>query len=312
MATQRLFITGANGYVGSVITSLAIKEGYTVHGLSRSEAGDEKLRSLGAVPIRGDLTSLDVLRQESAQADAVIHLATAYVFGGPIYETVLPVDNAAVDAIAESLVGTGKPLVVTSGTLITNPDPTGAETTEASPLNPKPINTRHKAEDHALTYANKGIRVTSVRLAPFVYGRAGSGVKMFMTTGAEHGVLALVNGGKHTTTAVHVDDAAQLYLLAAQKGKAGEIYNASGDANVSGRALLQAIANAVGIPTIDIPYEAAVAQMGETVAMFLSAENKASGAKAVEELGWKPTGNGILDDIENGSYKALAESLKKK
>ena len=50
----------------------------TVYGLSRSEAGDAKLRALGATPVRGELTTLDVLREQSAEADAVLHLA--YIF----------------------------------------------------------------------------------------------------------------------------------------------------------------------------------------------------------------------------------------
>lgn len=68
-------MTGASGYIGSVITKFAIAEGYTLTGLSRSPASDEKLRALGAIPVRGDLKSYDVLKQESTKADVVIHLA---------------------------------------------------------------------------------------------------------------------------------------------------------------------------------------------------------------------------------------------
>lgn len=71
---QRIFMTGASGYVGTSITEQAIADGYEVYGLSRSESNDEKLRKLGAVPVRGDLSSLDVLRREAAAADVVIHL----------------------------------------------------------------------------------------------------------------------------------------------------------------------------------------------------------------------------------------------
>jgi len=206
---ERLFITGASGYVGSVVTELAIAEGYDVYALSRTETSDAKLRSLGAVPVRGDLTLLDVLRRESAEADVVIHLATAYTLGVGPYEAVMPVDIAAVDAIADALAGTGKPLVVTSGTLSAAADPTGAETTEASPPEPNPINTRIKCEQHALALASRGIRVTGVRLAPYVYGRGGSGVKLFMGMSAQAGSVTCVDGGKNHTTVVHVNDAAR-------------------------------------------------------------------------------------------------------
>jgi nucleoside-diphosphate-sugar epimerase len=68
-------MTGASGYIGSVITEFAIAEGYTVKGLSRSPTSDAKILALGATPVRGDLRTYDVLTEESAKADLVIHLA---------------------------------------------------------------------------------------------------------------------------------------------------------------------------------------------------------------------------------------------
>ncbi|KAG7047144.1 alcohol dehydrogenase [Colletotrichum scovillei] len=308
---QRIFLTGASGYVGSVITELALKNGYQIHGLSRNKSSDSKLRSLGAVPIRGDLTSLDVIRHESKAADVVIHLATAYVFGGEPYETFRPIDTAAVDAIADALAGTDKPLVVTSGTLCVAADPTGAETTETSPADPEPINTRILTELHSLDLAKRGVRVMSIRLAPYVYGRGGSGVAQFMGIAAQTGGVTIVNGGKKRTTNVHVDDAARLFLLAAEKGRAGEIYNASSATDVTSFELSEAISAAVQVPLRDISMEIAKEQLGQTISFFLSTENRASGAKARKELGWDPRGLGILEDISKGSYVEVAKALKK-
>ena len=308
---EKIFVTGATGYIGSIITGFAVADGYAVRGLSRSEAGDAKLRELGAIPVRGGLTSHDVLRRESAEANIILHLASAYVFGQGSYDDALPIDNAAVDAIADVLAGTGKPFVTTLGTLAVAADPSGAETDENSPLEPNPINTRVKHEQHALAYAGKGVKVMSVRLAPFVYGRGGSGVKFFMDMSAQAGDVTIVDGGKNRTTVVHVDDAARLYLLAAQKGKAGEIYNASGGTDVTFRQMFGAMATALDLPLRKISYEDAKSQLGDTVAWLFSAENRASGAKAQKLLGWKPTGVGCLEDINQGSYQAIAEGLRK-
>ncbi|KAF6830610.1 alcohol dehydrogenase [Colletotrichum musicola] len=309
---KRIFITGASGQLGSVITELALAEGHAVHALSRSPSSDSKLRTLGAVPVRGDLASLDVLRIQSAAADAVIHLATAYVFGaGQPYESVRHLDTAAADAIADGLAGSGKPLVVTSGTLSADPDPEGGETTEASPATVNPLNTRLLTERHSLGLAARGIRVSAVRLAPYVYGRGASGVAQFMNGAARTGGVAVVAGGGNRISAVHVDDVARLYLLAAEKGRAGEIYNASSSTDVTSREVLEAIAEAVGVPVVDLSKEDAEARMGPMVAFFLSVENRASGAKAREELGWQPRGLGILEEIREGSYQAVAGALRK-
>ena len=313
MTTQnkRIFMTGASGYVGSVITELAIADGYDVYGLCRSEASEAKLRNLGGVPIHGDLTSIDILRRESATADIIIHLATAYVFGGPPYEEVMHIDTAAIDAMAEPLMGTDKPLVITSGTLLVAPDPSGAETTEDSPPTLNPLVTRGKADQHAFALISKGVRVISIRLAPFVYGRGGSGVRRFMGMAAQTGGMTCIDGSRNHTTVVHVDDAARLYLLAAEKGKPGDIFNASSSTDVTAREMFEAMASAIGVPIRDITSEEAVARMGPVVAGFLKAENRASGAKARKELGWQPKGMGILDEINKGSYQAVAKEMRK-
>ena len=315
MATQkqqgRLFITGGSGYVGAVITEFAIKEGYQVYGLSRTADSDSKLLTLGANPIRGDLTSLDVLRTESRKADLVIHLATAYALGVGTYQDALPTDIAAVDALAEGLAGSNKPLLTTSGTLSAAADPSGAETSESSPAETHPINARMKTETHSLGLARKGVRVMGIRLAPYVYGRGGSGVKLFMGMSAKAGKVTCVDGGKNYTTTIHVEDAARLYLLAAHKGKAGELYNASGATDVTARQIFDAIAEAIGVEVSSVTYEAAQGMLGETFAWFLKAQNRASSAKARQELGWQPEGLGILDEINKGSYQAVATPLRK-
>ena len=108
------------------------------------------MRALGATPVRGELTSLDVLRQESAKAEAVLHLGFIHDFGMDFGE-ILRIDVAAVDALAEPLCGTGKPFVITSGTAVVEPDRAGGETTEDSPLSQTfPLKDRIRSERHAL------------------------------------------------------------------------------------------------------------------------------------------------------------------
>lgn len=297
MAQKRIFITGASDYVGSVLTELAIAQGYKVHGLTRSEAGEEKLRQLGATPVRGDLTSLDVLRKESAEADIVMSLASAYNVATPSYDDVLHIDNGALDAIADGLEGSNKPLVTTSGTLFAAPDPSGGETDETAPLDPNPVNTRYKNVEHALSLAKRGFHLTVVRLAPYVYGRGGSGVKLFMEMAVNTGAALIVDGGNNHITYVHVDDAARLYLLAGEKGKAGEEFNGSGGTDVTARQLFDAIAAEIHVPVKDSSFDEVKASYG-MLASFLKAQNRASNAKAREVLGWHPKEVGILEDIK--------------
>ncbi|KAG6361416.1 hypothetical protein INS49_009643 [Diaporthe citri] len=318
MSQKRIFMTGATGYLGQVLTEFAIAEGYTVRGLSRAEANDAKLTMLGATPVRGDLETLDVLETESNQADIVMHLADALLslgFDTP-YDKVLAIDAAAVDAMITGLLESSNPetktLITTSGTMMARPDPDGGETAEDAPVMTESPITRYKAWDHAKAAAAKaGVRALCVRLAPFVYGRGGSGVRMFMEGAAAAGAATYVDGGSTRTTTVHVDDAARLYLLVAQKGRAGEAYNASAETHVTMKELQGAVGQTLGVPALDLSKEIALTKMPPFLVNFLVIENRGSNKKAVSELGWRPTEPGIVEDILKGSYVDVAKNLEK-
>lgn len=317
MSQKRIFMTGATGYIGQVLTEFAIAEGYTVRGLSRAEANDAKLTRLGATPVRGVLETLDVLEAESARADTVMHLADALLglgFDTP-YDKILAIDAAAVDAMVAGLESSGpetKTIITTSGTLMARPDPNGGETDEDAPVMLESPITRYKAWDHAKAVAKKaGVRALCVRLAPFVYGRGGSGVKMFLEGAAAAGAATYVDGGSTRTTTVHVDDAARLYMLVAQKGRAGEAYNASAETNVTMKELQGAIGETLGVPALNLSKEVALTKMPPFLVNFLIMENRGSSKKAVSELGWRPMEPGIVEDILEGSYVDVAKNLDK-
>ena len=169
---------------------------------------------------------------------------------------------------------------------------------------------RVRAEHHALAQSKeRRVRVMIVRMAPFTYGNGGSGIALFMRMAKKMSGIPTVNGGRNRTTAVHVNDAARLVLLAVEKGEAGNVFNVASQTEVTTGALFNAINSSVGLPNKDISYEKALATFGETIAWFLNAENRASGAKAEKKLGWQPKGTPVLTDIDSGSYVAVADAL---
>jgi nucleoside-diphosphate-sugar epimerase len=308
---MRIFVTGATGYIGRVVTEKALAEGHVVYGLSRTEKGDAQLRALGATPVRGELTNLDVLRRESAQAEAVLHLAYIHDFTMD-YEEVLRIDGAAVDALGEPLRGTEKALVITSGTAVVGPDPAGGETTEDSPLSQTfVLKHRIRSERHALGLSEDGVRVSAIRLPPYVYGRGGSYfAPMLMEMAAKAGESVYVDVGHLRTSDVHVDDAATLFLLAARKAKAGDVFNGTGTTTVTLRQLAEAIGAALKLPVRSVSREEAEARWGQFLTAFVQFENRPSNRKAIQQLGWQPKGIDMLTDIRSGSYRELAEKLR--
>lgn len=308
-----LFITGASGYIGSVVTALATKQGHTVHALSRTSTSDSHLSSLGATPIRGDLSTHDVLTREASRADVTINIADSIAgrIGQVSHEERFKINNEAIEALAKGIERTGKKLILTSGSLFTGADPQGNETDEDAPAwKNSPFGTGMEGSYQGLK--QRGINVNVVRLAPWVYGRGGSGVKLFMQGAAQTGMVGYVGDGSKRTTTVHVEDAARLYLLVAQKAPAGEIYNATSETDVTFRQLAEAMGEVMGVSVVSQKYEDVEAGVGEFLANFLCSENRASNAKATRELGWTiEADKGILSEVVSGSYVQLAEELRK-
>jgi nucleoside-diphosphate-sugar epimerase len=186
--------------------------------------------------------------------------------------------------------GTGKALVVTSGTAIVEPDPAGGETTEDSPLSQTfVLKDRILSERHALRLREDGVRVSAIRLPPYVYGRGGSFfVPLLMQMAAKAGESIYVDNGSLRTSGVHVDDAATLYLLAARAAKAGDVFNSTGSTIVTLRELAEAIGAALELPVRSVSRKEAEAQWGQFLTAFVQFENRASNRKAVQQLGWQP------------------------
>ncbi len=66
---MRVFLTGANGWVGSVVIRNLLDAGHSVVGLVRSKEKGEALAAAGVTPLLGSLRDLDVIRAGAGDAD---------------------------------------------------------------------------------------------------------------------------------------------------------------------------------------------------------------------------------------------------
>ncbi|OGM41701.1 hypothetical protein ABOM_009900 [Aspergillus bombycis] len=309
---QKVFITGATGYIGRVVTEFAIAAGHSVRGLSRSEAGDDLLHRLGATPVRGTLSDTTLLTEEAKHADMVLHLAFSHDWSKP-YADLLALDITAVDALASALQDTDKPLVTTGGTLCVQPDPSGGETDETAPLPPYTPLPRHLAEERALAWVSKGVRISVLRLPQYVYGREtdhGFAADLIRLA-VRDGEAAKIDDGEWCFSSVHVEDAARLYFLVARFAGPGEVFNGVSCMDVTYSALAGAISRVVGVDVVSRTREELEAKWGRFLVEFVLVRNRASGRKASERLGWCPAGPGILEEVEFGSYVPVVERFRR-
>jgi nucleoside-diphosphate-sugar epimerase len=294
----RVFVTGATGFIGSIIASELVSAGHQVLGLARSEAGAQSLMAAGAQVHRGDLHDLESLRKGADMSDAVIH--TAFIHDFSKFQEVCEVDRRVIEALGAALAGSDRPLLITSGTGIANGAPGRSATEEDPPDISHPI-PRVASEQAAASLATKGVRVGVMRL-PQVHNPVKQGLITYaIDVAREKGVSAYVGDGRNRWPAVHVLDAARLYRLALEKLETGARYHAVAEEGVPLRDIAEVIGRGLKVPVVSVSPEKAPAHFG-WLAAFVGRDLPASSALTQQRLPWRPTGPGLIADLEQMRY----------
>ena len=158
---MRVFLTGANGYIGSAVALALTAAGHNVRGLVRDSAKAKTIAEYGVVPAVSSLDDTEVLQSEARAAEAVINAASSDHRG-------------AVEALIAALAGSGKTFIHSSGSSIVADlamgEPSDRIFDEAGPVAPLPDKAARVAIDRLVLAAN-GIRST-VLCNTMIYGHA--------------------------------------------------------------------------------------------------------------------------------------------
>lgn len=298
---MKIFLTGATGFVGSVVAEKLKGKGYKVSALVRNDEAAEKLEAKNIEVLRGELSDFDVLKRGASEADAVIHTAFSHNFAD--YNDAVKLDREVIKTFGDALAQSNKPLIVTSSSSVLG-DTKSNEADEDYPFGETASRKlRGESERDVLQLSSKGIRGIVLRLPLFVYGRSGSSFVPFVINQAKlQNSANYVESGEHKVSAVHVEDAADLYVLALETSTAKGLYNVAAEA-VSMKELNEAVARLLNVKAQSISAESAREQFGKMFE-FLSINNQLDAEKARRNLKWEINSNKrILDDIENGSYR---------
>lgn len=300
---MRVFVTGASGFIGAAVVKDLLQNGHQVLGLARSDASAASLAAAGVDVYRGNLDDPEGLRNGAAQSDGVIHLAFDHesAFSGGVggFVDVCEKDRHVIEALGSALLGSDRPLLITSGTAMGLAAPGQPATEDYFDLNhPNP---RKASEEAGASLTERGVNVSVVRL-PQVHDPVKQGLVTFLIQYArDKKVSAYVGEGRNVWPAAHVNDVARLYRLALERKQPGSRYNAVDEEGVPARAIAEAIGKGLNVPVISISPEEASAHFG-WLALFVAADMPASNKITRELLNWTPTGPGLIADLEQMQF----------
>lgn len=298
---MKVFVTGAAGYIGGSVSAALRASGHEVIGLVRSEARARQVEQRGIEPLIGSLDDAYLLAQAADEADAVINAAKAD-------------DHGSAETMLSAIANSGKAFIQTSGSSIVGDMAGGAASDavydEETPVDPLPGRAGRVATDK-MVLAAEGYGVRPVVICPsLIYGH-GHGVNRdsiqvpwMIALARKHGVAKHIGPGENIWSNVHIDDLVTLYLLALRDAPAGAFYYAENGEN-SMREVAQAISRMLGYDSGPeaMTLEEAAEEWGEGAANYTFGSNsRVRAARARTELGWRPKGPPLLDEIEQGCY----------
>ncbi|MFF5161393.1 SDR family oxidoreductase [Streptomyces sp. NPDC000348] len=290
---MRVFVTGASGWIGSPVLRELLAAGHQVVGLVRSDSSARAVAAAGGEPVLGDVADLDAVAALARGVDGVIHLAFDHDFSR--FEQSVKEEGEILGALGAALAGSGKPLVVASGT----PAEPGVLATERSDsAGDGPAAVRVANARAVLDLARHGVRSCVVRLPRSVHGEGDAGfIAQLVAIARRDGVSGYVGDGSQRWPAVHVLDAARLFRAGLEDAPAGSVLHAVGDEGVPILAVAQVIGRHLGLPSASLPAESLGFLGG-----LLAVDQPASSAYTQDLLGWFPREPGLLADLEAGHY----------
>jgi nucleoside-diphosphate-sugar epimerase len=285
---MRIFLTGANGFIGGAVASALIAAGHTVRGLVRDTAKADAVAAHGVEAVIGSLDDAALLQAEASAADAVINAANSDHRG-------------AVEALLAGLAGAGKPFIHSSGSSVVADlamgEPSDRIFYEGMPIVPLADKAARVAIDR-LVLSAPGIR-SVVLCNTMIYGNAlgppaqSVQIPALVRQARTSGVVRYIGRGLNRWSNVHIADVAALYALAIEKAAPGTfMYVESGEESLG--EIARAIAARLDLGTAQSwSAAAAIAAWGRNMAVYSLGSNSRVRGKAATALGWLPAQRSI-------------------
>jgi nucleoside-diphosphate-sugar epimerase len=288
-----VFITGSTGYIGRSVARAFRRAGWHVVGLTRDPAKAAWLPAEEITPVLGALQDLASWRDSAATASVLVHAAADYSVD------TMALDRATVNGLIEIASQTNATLIYTSGGWVHGAT-RGQVADETTPLAPVEVVAQRPATERLVLESAK-VRGIVIRPAN-VYGRQGGLTAPFFKD------QPIVGDGRNHWPLVHVDDLADAYLRAAERGRTGSVYIVADDSRPTVQELVAAARQAAGLrgPATWVPVSEARKTMGG-LADALAVDQQLSAARAKRELDWRPLHLALTEDAS--TYAAAVRSF---
>jgi len=263
----------------------------------RDDARADAVAARGAIPVIVDLDDRPAVAGLFGASDAAIHTAS------PGDATSADLDAAVVDAAIDAFAGSGKPYIHISGLWIYGDNPF---IDEESPLDP-PALVAWKEPIEGRVLDARGMRGVVI-VSGVAYGDGSGGMPgvLLGSPRDDAGNLIMLGTGEQHWSTVHVADLADLFRRALESGSARGRYVAGDGLNPTVAELTDAAAVAVGAPGAVPGSDAeARARLGDAFAEVLLLDQATATTKALDELGWRASRPGLVDELRDGSYRAV-------
>ena len=294
---MRVALTGATGFIGSHVLTELHEHGHEVVALVRDDAAAERVAGHGATPARVDLTDRPAVVSLLGGADAAIHTAS------PGDATSADLDSAVADAAIEAFAGTGKAYLQISGLWIYG---NNMSIDEESPIDaPALVAFREPIERRVLAADGmRGVVITS----GVAYGDGGGGVPgvLLGSPRDDDGNLIMLGSGQQHWDTVHAADLAEVFRRVLEDESARGRYAVTDGLNPTVAEITEAAAVAVGAPgAVPGSDEEARARLGDYFAEVLLLDQNAPATKVRNELDWRPSHPGLVEEFRSGSYRQV-------
>jgi len=288
---MRIFLTGANGYIGGAVATALIAGGHKIRGLVRDRAKAEAVAAHGVEAVVGSLDDAALLQAEARAADAVVNAANSDHRG-------------AVEALIAGLAGSGKCLLHSSGSSIVADlalgEPSDKIFDEDTPLEPVADKAARVAIDRLVLAAHGAHAIRAAVLCnTMIYGNAlgppaqSVQIPALVRQAKASGIVRYVGRGLNRWSNVHLADVAALYVLALANAPAGTfMYVESGEEALG--EIANAIAARLGLgPAQSWSADQAIAAWDRNMALYSLGSNSRVRGKAAAALGWSPAQRSI-------------------